>query len=97
MRFFRAETTEELFMVATASPAIQKAAARVMKLSKDERARLLYEYEIKARRDEIAKIDAAVTGERITIARNALDMKMPLKDISKLTGFSFDEIKKLAH
>jgi hypothetical protein len=84
-------------MVATASPAIQKAAARVMKLSKDERARLLYEYEIKARRDEIAKIDAAVTGERITIARNALDMKMPLKDISKLTGFSFDEIKKLAH
>ena len=43
-------------MVATASPAIQKATARVMKLSKDARARLLYEYEVRARRDELSKL-----------------------------------------
>jgi len=43
-------------MVATASPAIQKATARVMKLSKDKRARLIYEYEVMARRDELSKL-----------------------------------------
>ena len=42
LRFLRAETMEELDMVANASPAIQKATARVLKLSKDERARLLH-------------------------------------------------------
>jgi predicted transposase/invertase (TIGR01784 family) len=57
LRFFRAETMEELKMVATASPAIQKATAKVLKLSKDERARLLHEYEVKARRDEMARLD----------------------------------------
>ena len=56
LRFFRAETKEELDMVATASPAIQKATARVMKLSKDKRARLIYEYEVMARRDELSKL-----------------------------------------
>jgi len=60
LRFFRAETKEELDMVATASPAIRKAAARVLKLSKDERARMLHEYEVKARRDELARLDDAI-------------------------------------
>jgi len=54
---------KELDMVATANPAIQKATARVMKLSKYKRARLLYEYEVRARRDELSKLyDARVEG-----------------------------------
>ena len=60
MRFFRAETKEELDMVANASPAIQKATARVLKLSKDERARLLHEYEVKARDYELARLHGAM-------------------------------------
>ena len=47
-------------MVATASPAIQKATARVLKLSKDERARLIHEAEVKAWRDEQARFDYAI-------------------------------------
>jgi hypothetical protein len=72
-----------------------------MKLSKDEHARMLYEAEMKARDYELVKLHAARTDgrteERITVARNALDMKMPMSDISRLTGLSFDEIRKLAH
>ena len=51
---------EELEMAATASPAIQKATAKVLKLSKDERARLIHEYEVRAWRDEMARLDDAL-------------------------------------
>ena len=106
-------------MVATASPAIRKATARVLKLSKDERARMLYEAELKAWRDEQAKLgDAELKGrtegrtegriegiaegrtegrkeERVAIAQNLRKMKMPFTKISKATGFTIDEIKKI--
>jgi DNA-binding phage protein len=58
---------------------------------------LLYEYEVKARRDEIAKIDAARTEGLITVARNMLERNMTMTDIAEITGLSFDEIKKIAH
>ena len=91
LRFFSAETKEELDMVATASPAIHKATARVLKLSKDERARLLYEYEAKARDYELARIHGAVT----EIARNLLKRNRPIAEIAEDTGLSHDEIEKL--
>ena len=76
-------------MVATASPAIRKATARVLKLSKDERARMLYEAELKAWRDEQAKLgDAELKGrneERVAIAQNLRKMKMPFTKISRLS------------
>ena len=113
LRFFSAETKEELEMVATASPAIRKATARVLKLSKDERARMLYEAELKAWRDEQAKLgDAELKGrtegrtegraegrkeERVAIAQNLRKMKMPFTKISKATGFTIDEIKKITY
>ena len=100
-------------MVATASPAIRKAATRVLKLSKDERARMLHEYEVKARRDEHARLDDAIEkglerglergrteGRKETsveIARNMLERNMAVNDIADITGLSCDEIKKLAH
>ena len=103
LRFFRAETREELDMIANASPAIQKATARVLKLSKDERARLIHEYEVRARRDERARtnyavasaVSGAVSGERIAIARNLLKRNRPIAEIAEDTGLSFDEIEKL--
>ena len=88
-------------MVATASLAIRKATARVLKLSKDERARMLHEYEVKARRDELARLDDAIEkGEKtksIEIARNMLGLGLPMETIIKATGLSHNEIKKLAH
>ena len=99
-------------MVATASPAIQKAAARVLKLSKDERARMLHEYEVKARDYELARLHDAreegktegrTEGEQakaFAIARNMLQKNMSVADIVDITGLSIDEIdeiKKLAH
>jgi predicted transposase/invertase (TIGR01784 family) len=59
LRFLRAETKEELDMVANTSPAIKKATAKVLKLSKDERARLIHEYEAKARDYELARLHGA--------------------------------------
>jgi len=88
-------------MVANASPAIRKATARVLKLSKDERARMLHEYEVKAWRDEMARLDYAtekgIEKGTIAIARNLLKMKLPLGKIADATCLSLDEIKKLAH
>ena len=101
LRFFRATTKEELDMIANASPAMQKATARVAQLSEDERARLMHEYELIAELDERARLDdARAEGEKasaLAIARNAMEMNIPLENISMLTGLSFDEIKKLAH
>ncbi|MCL2878145.1 MAG: hypothetical protein FWF13_05135, partial [Acidobacteria bacterium] len=70
----------------------------VLKLSKDERARMLHEYEVKARRDELARLDDAIEkglerglergrteGEKaavIAVAQNMLKMKMPLAKIA---------------
>jgi len=105
LRFFRAETKEELDMVATASPAIAKATARVLKLSKDERARLIHEYEVMAQRDERARTNDAVTtavasaveANSLAIARNLLRMNMSLAEIADATGLTHDEIEKLTH
>ena len=79
----------------TESPAIKKATARVLKLSKDERARMIHEDELKAWRDEQAKLSDAITVERIAIARNMLKMKMTSAKIAEATGLSLDEIRKL--
>jgi predicted transposase YdaD len=35
--------------------------------------------------------------ERLAIARNMLELELPLETIIKATGLSSDEIKKLAH
>jgi predicted transposase/invertase (TIGR01784 family) len=97
LRFFKAETKEELEMVAKASPAIQKATARVLKLSKDERARMIHEYEVRSRRYELDRLDNAITEKLIAVTRNMLERNMAIADIADITGLSVDEIKKLAH
>ena len=113
LRFFKATTKEELDMVATASPAIREATERVMKLSNDERARLIHQYEVLARCDERSKlrdareegieegraegIEEGRTEERIALALNLLKRKRPISEIAEDTGLSTDEIRKLAH
>ena len=96
-------------MVANASPAINKASARVLKLSKDERARLIHEYEVMAQRDERARtnyavktavttaVTTAINEKAFEIARNMLKRNMAVNDIADITGLSIDEIEKLSH
>ena len=86
-------------MVATASPAIAKATARVLKLSKDERARLTHEYEVMAQRDERARtndaVSTAVNESLTTVARNLMRMNMSLAEIADVTGLTHAEIENL--
>ena len=64
-------------------------------LSADERTRMLYEQREIARRDMVSRMDGARRGERIIIARNALQMSMSIDDIIKLTGLTIEEIRNL--
>jgi len=84
-------------MVANASPAIQKATATLMKLSKDERARLLHEYEVKARRDEISMLDDAreegMEKGKLETARAMFMEGDSLEKIARVTGISQKTLK----
>ncbi|MDR1489493.1 MAG: Rpn family recombination-promoting nuclease/putative transposase [Desulfovibrio sp.] len=104
LRFFAAETAEEYAMVAQTRPAIAEAWGVVQYLSGDEEARRLAEYEEMARRDEADRQKGAYKqglqeGRQegiIEVARNALRENLPVETVVKLTGFSLDEVKRLA-
>ncbi len=66
-----------------------------MKLSADERTRMLYEKREMARMDFESMKDGAVKSARMDIARNAVDMGMDTDTIIKLTGLARKEIKAL--
>jgi predicted transposase/invertase (TIGR01784 family) len=111
LRFLRAESKEDLDMVAQASPKLEKVVGKLLELSEDESARMLYEAEVKQERDNRARLRGALEqgiaqgraegkaeGEktgRIEIARRLLNMKMPLEKIVRLTDLSLEEIEKL--
>jgi predicted transposase/invertase (TIGR01784 family) len=59
LRFLRAQSKEDLDMVAQASPKLQKTVVKLLELSEDEEARLIYEAEVKAQRDERARMRGA--------------------------------------
>jgi predicted transposase/invertase (TIGR01784 family) len=95
LKFIDAETEEEWTMVAERSPQMKKAVARLMELSANERNRLLYEAREKEQRDNRARERGARQDERVAIAKNALQMKMSVEDIIKLTGLTYDEVEGL--
>ena len=93
LRFLRAETLEEIDMVANVSPAIMKATATVKKLSKDERARMIHEYEVKAQRDERARLNYARKESKLEIARAMFAEGDSLEKITRVTGISQETLK----
>jgi predicted transposase/invertase (TIGR01784 family) len=103
LRFLRAETEEELDMVAQTSPAIQKAVAKVLIYSGDERIRRIHEEEVKARRDRESQIHGAreegvAQGQQEkarAIARKMLKRNRPVDEIMEDTGLTHEEIEKL--
>jgi predicted transposase/invertase (TIGR01784 family) len=59
LRFLRAQSKEDLEMVAQASPQLKKTVVKLLELSEDEEARMIYEAEVKAQRDEKARMRGA--------------------------------------
>jgi len=95
MKFFDAKTEEELKMLAEKSPVMQKATLRLMELSADEKARQLYEAQLKERRDNYAREQGAVQQNSYKIATNALRKGMSIEDTAEITGLSYAEIEAL--
>jgi predicted transposase/invertase (TIGR01784 family) len=94
-------------MVAEASPALKKVVGKLMELSDDERARMLYESQLKRERDERARLRGAreegknegrAEGEKkgcLEIAQKLIAMKMLLDQIVQATGLPIEDIEKL--
>jgi predicted transposase/invertase (TIGR01784 family) len=59
LRFLRAQSKEDLEMVAQASPKLEKVVVKLLELSEDEESRMIYEAEVKAQRDERARMRGA--------------------------------------
>ncbi len=112
MKFLKADSEEELNMIAEANPQIQKAVVVLKELSNDERTRMLEEAREKARRDEQSRINGAFEkgqekgkeiGEEIgknskavEVAKKALKKQMPMDEILDLTDLSREEIERIA-
>ena len=104
-KFIDAETEEELDMVAQRNPQVGRAAVKLRALSADERARDMLERREKGERDFAMFVDDAerrglakgLTEGRVDVARNLLNMNLPLEQISAATGLSRDEIEQLSN
>jgi predicted transposase/invertase (TIGR01784 family) len=50
---------------------------------------------VKARHDEAQALYSAERRAKLDIAKNALQMNIPISDIARLTGLSYEEIEQL--
>ena len=82
-------------MLAQRSPAMRRATLRLKELSTDEKARQLYEARLKEQRDNYARERGAEKKAILAVAKNALQMKMSIDDIIKLTGLTQEEIESI--
>jgi predicted transposase/invertase (TIGR01784 family) len=103
LRFLRAESKEDLEIVAQASPKLQKTVVKLLELSEDEEARMIYEAEIKAQRDDRARMRGASeqglaegkNKKAFEIARNMIALDISVEKIAAATTLSCEEIEKL--
>jgi len=91
MKFLDVKTKEDLDMLAQKSPVMQKATSRLLELSADENARLLYEARQKEQWDYISREYAAIS----KIAKNFLAMGMSINDVSTGTGLSHEDVERI--
>ena len=104
MRFLSAKTKEDFMSIAQTNPAINEAWGLIKYLSGNERERALAEAVEKSRMDLDSYIaDARYEGlqegreeEKLEIARNLLQEKMPMEAVSRATRLSLEETKQLA-
>ncbi|NLL11022.1 MAG: Rpn family recombination-promoting nuclease/putative transposase, partial [Methanomicrobiales archaeon] len=103
MKFFNERTKEELIMLSEASPSIKKATNLLMSMSMDEETRqkyeereeYLFERKMMLQLAEKAGMEKgmAIAGRKVAI--NLVALGMDDDTISKVTGLSQEEIKKL--
>lgn len=78
---------------------LQMAGDLLMSISQDERERAVFRSRRMYQSDQQSNIataeDRGKAVARIEIARNALQMKMPVADITKLTGLTHEEVERL--
>ncbi len=104
LMFLRAEKEEEFEMLAQKNPAIKEAYIELQRISKDEKARKIYEDREKALRDERDRLkwaqmqgrDEGLREGKREVAMNLLKYKMPIEQVSDITGLSIKEIQDLA-
>ncbi|GHU39435.1 hypothetical protein AGMMS50256_39320 [Betaproteobacteria bacterium] len=99
MGFLKAESKEELDMLAEKNPEVKKVVAKLMTLSEDERTRMLAESRDKMRwdmdsRERAAREEGLEKGLE-KVARNALKRGDSIEDIAELTGLSIEKIQAL--
>jgi len=98
MKFFNAESKEELDMLVAERPQMKigKAVARLEELSQDERARMLFESRQMLEWDIRLDKEAAVKSNTIEIATKMLRGGMPVVDVSSYTGMSYSDVESLS-
>jgi len=98
MKFFNAESKEELDMLVAERPQMKigKAVARLEELSQDERARMLFESRQMLEWDIRLGQEAAASKMQIEIATNLLRGGMPVIDVSSYTGMSHNDVESLS-
>jgi predicted transposase/invertase (TIGR01784 family) len=99
LEFLKAESKEELDMLAEKNPQVKKAVAKLMTLSEDERARMLADSRNKMRWDiesrERAAEEKGREEERLALVRNALKRGLSVEDIAAVTGLALEQIQAL--
>ena len=86
-------------MIAEKSSGVKKAVVRLMELSNDERTRMLHdsymrkEWSIQGR-ERLAREDGEIS-RAFTIAKNLLDLNLPIDNIVKATGLTHAEITQI--
>ena len=110
-KFINAEREEEFAVLAERNPDLGSAYRQLQVISQDQEKRLEYEAREKALRDynqlmieaeARGKAQGETMGEKrgeakkaFSIARNMLDLKLPIDIIAKSTGLSMEQIKDL--
>ena len=103
MKFIQSDDREVLDMLAEKSPQIKKAVGVLKELSADERARMLFEEQEKARRDIASlmggaerkgKLEGKLEGHT-DVAKKLLKRNRPLEEIMEDTGLTREEIELL--
>ena len=78
-------------MIAERNPVIKKAVVRLAELSQDERTRMLYESRQKLEWDMWSREQEGV----FRVAKNLLEMDMPIDKIVKATGLTYEDIEEV--
>ncbi|MDR1647089.1 MAG: Rpn family recombination-promoting nuclease/putative transposase, partial [Zoogloeaceae bacterium] len=96
LEFLKAQSKEELEMLAKEHPTVQPAVTKLLRLSESERARVLYEDREKARRDALSwREEAEMLGEaraQQDIARKLLELGRPVEEVMIATGLSREAV-----